>query len=56
MNKSPSKMQHPGLCVLLKKINKQLLLNRDYYNELQHVKIRKGEGSQLDTIFLLEPH
>lgn len=34
MNKSPSKMQHPGLCVLLKKINKHLLLNSYYYSEL----------------------
>lgn len=55
MNKSPSKMQHPGLCVLLKKINKQLLLNSYYYSELQHVKIWKGGESQLDKIFLLEP-
>lgn len=43
MNKSPSKMQHPGLCVLLKKINKQLLLTSYYCSELQHVKIWKGE-------------
>lgn len=28
-------MQHPGLCVLLKKINKQLLLNSYYCSELQ---------------------
>lgn len=56
MNKSPSKMQHPGLCVLLKKINKQLLLSSYYYCEWQYVKIWKGEGDQLDAIFFLESH
>lgn len=40
MNKSPSKMQHPGLCVLLKKINKQLLLNSYYCSELQRENMK----------------